>query len=252
MGASEQYGQQKHWLYGDTFDGLNKQDTGGNNLGPTADFIFPQDKALAGICYGGSDGSSSLKSNRALSGTSSGSSSAQISNGTAATPPGGQKYWLYGETMYGLPKNDFGSEKYWVSGLTDGSLFAPSLSGVVYGASDGSSTLHAQCHLSGTIAGSATASLTRIIPIDVNVVSPKHNLYGLTFMGLNLNAASLGGQKYWINGMPETYIFPTSVAAKKPNFVHSVRSGIPRKRSHTTGNPGVKVISPYYQAAPKQ
>lgn len=251
MGASELYGQQKHWAYGDTYDGLNKQNTGGNNLGPTADFIFPQDKALAAVCYGSSDGSSSLKSNRALSGTCAGSSSASLATGTAATVPGQQKYWIYGQTLLGLPKNNFGSEKYWVDGMTDGAVFAPSLSGVVYGSSDGSSTLHAQCHLSGTVAGSATASLTRIIPITVNVISPKHSLYGLTFMGLHKNDASLGGQNYWIAGMPETYIFPVSVAPRKANFVHTVRSGIARKRSHG-GNPGVKVISPYYQASPKQ
>lgn len=252
MGANEQYGQQKHWNYGSPFDGLNKQNTGGNNLGPTADFIFPQDKQLTSIAYGSSDGASSIQSKRLLSGTTSGSSSAQLMTGTAATLPGMQKYWVYGQTQMSLPKNNFGTEKYWGYGMTDASLFPASLSGVVYGSSDGASSPRVTRNLAGTAAGSATAALTRSIPITVSVVPTKRWVYGRSFDGLSKNTTEIGGQKYWTYGGPQDFIFPLSPAAKKQTYLHGVRSGPARKRQTFGHSPGIKIISPHYEAGNKQ
>lgn len=254
MGADELYGKQKHWNYGSTFDGLNKNATGGNNLGPTADFIFPQDKRLVSVVYGSSDGTSSLRSNRSLSGTVAGSATAQLLTGTSATISGQQKYWIYGQTQMTLPmqKNSFGTEKYWGYGSTDGSLFAAFLTGVIYGSSDGTSNPRVSRNLSGTSAGSATVSLTRNIPITVSVVPTKKYVYGRSFDALSKNTTTIGGQKYWTYGSPQDFVFPLSPAAKKQTYIHNVRSGPPRKRQTSGRDPGIRVISPYYEAGKKQ
>lgn len=243
MSVTPQYGKQKHWFFGSTFDGMNKNPTGGENLGPKADFIFPQNKSLSGASYGSSTTTTTLKVARSLSGSSSGASVVtQTFRGNASPIYGTQKYWLFGNTDIGLNKNDIGGEKFWRAGSTLGDLFPKSFSAMVFGRSLVTGTLNVARGMVGSATGSATVKGVRIMGGSADPDGrQKHWIFGQTFLGLNKNAASVGGQKYWgVSGVFSS-LFPLS-PFKRTSRVVVHAPGLHSKRSESNAPTSVKVV----------
>lgn len=240
MGVDQRYGDQKHWLAGGTFDGLNKVSATNFKFGPNADFIFAAN-SFAARSYAATTVTASASVARQLTATSAGSANAVILRKIGGVFPiyGFQKHWHNGLPPNSLLKESFAGARYWSVGNVEADLFPPTFTGRAYGVSTVSASMSVAKSFSASAAGSSVVKILRKIGGARNPNGDQKNWhYGQTFYAfigtdpVKFNRNKFQDQTLWINGLPTPDILPfEAVVSANPTKIIYPRTQTKRQMS---------------------